>query len=256
MQIFNDGIVVSDICGGLGNAMFMYIVGKSVANRYNMEFKYDISEPRKDYLEWYKQFWFLTKEEKFQLEPTNFFKIYENQIRNVLIDFEKFLTHGHFDYWYLKGYWQNDDFFDAELCQKVFGITDDCKKRILDKYGDFSDRVHVCVRRGDFIQLNWSMDFQWYDNVLKKYFPGRKLVINSDDIEWCKDKFKQYDAIYIDNSDVVETMYAGTLCKDHVIADSSFAWWQAYLSDYNQVVCPDGWSAAVRKWKTEPKILG
>ena len=247
-------LLISDICGGLGNAMFMYIVGKSIAAKYNYEFKYFISEPRYTFLHnWYPYFWFLNENERIYDIPQDTTIIDENITINIYHQFDDIQSMLHTNNVLLHGYWQDNKLFDDKLCREIFNIPTNINDSLLNKYGTYSDMVHVCVRRGDYVSLGIDLPFSWYDNAIKHYFPHRKLVITSDDIDWCKHHFNEYDVKYIDNSDFIEQMWAGTLCKDHVIADSSFGWWQAYLSDANKVVCPTGWRAAVDGWRTEDK---
>ena len=32
-----------------------------------------------------------------------------------------------------------------------------------------------------------------------------------------------------------------TMCKGHIIANSSFSWWGAWLADSMKVIAPSGW---------------
>ena len=72
-------------------------------------------------------------------------------------------------------------------------------------------------------------------------FPNRKFIVFSDDIEWCvnQEMFKNCD--FSDRSEKEDfTLMAS--CDGHIIANSTFSWWAAYLGK-GRVVAPKEWYA-------------
>jgi hypothetical protein len=79
--------------------------------------------------------------------------------------------------------------------------------------------------------------------------PETTFFIFSDDIEWCIDQFEHSSQIVFISAhsslnkvsqDVVEFNLMQT-CDVHIISNSTFSWWAAYLADSSTVVAPDTW---------------
>jgi len=112
------------------------------------------------------------------------------------------------------------------------------------KEGENYPVVSIHFRRGDYLEvssLNLTLDY--YNeaiNIFLEKFPYFKLLVFSDDIEWCKEVLVG-DNIYFSegNSNYVD-MCMMTLCDHNIVANSSFSWWGAYLntSADKVVVCP------------------
>ena len=56
-----------------------------------------------------------------------------------------------------------------------------------------------------------------------------KYLIFSDDIEWCKQNFIGDEFVFIDEKDYI-SLFLMSYCESHVIANSSFSWWGAWLN--------------------------
>lgn len=113
--------------------------------------------------------------------------------------------------------------------------------------------VGVVVRRGDFLaehnkNRHRVCDIEYYEESLK-YFDDRTILIFSDDIPWCKSQkiFQNRNSFFVDESLGV---YKGhfdlcllSMCHDFIIANSTFAWWGAWLSDNKdkKVIAPKKW---------------
>ena len=81
---------------------------------------------------------------------------------------------------------------------------------------------------------------------LKNIGPPQNLFVFSDDIEWCKEqKWLQLPGvIFIDEKDEVKSlamMVSST--GGAILANSTFSWWAAILSDTPYVVYPTKWIA-------------
>lgn len=82
------------------------------------------------------------------------------------------------------------------------------------------------------------MKTHYYGEAIDQ-FPQRKFLIFSDDMEYCKANF-QGELFGFDESETdLEAFNKYASCADHIIANSSWSWWGAYLSkNGGKVVAP------------------
>ncbi len=107
--------------------------------------------------------------------------------------------------------------------------------------------VSIHVRRGDYVgnpfytQL-WETGY--YIDAINE-FPGRKFLVFSDDIEFCKRYFEGDRFAFDDSANGLEAFNRMSSCESHIISNSSYSWWSAYLSPSltKKVVAP-----TVDKW--------
>ena len=69
------------------------------------------------------------------------------------------------------------------------------------------------------------------------------FYVFSNDISWVRVNLKIPNAVYVTHNqgaDSWQDMYLMSKCKHHIIANSTFSWWGAYLNRDKQklVVCP------------------
>ena len=104
--------------------------------------------------------------------------------------------------------------------------------------------ISLHVRRGDYLQvssLNLTLDY--YNEAISVFlerFPYFKVLVFSDDIEWCKQYIVGENVFYSENNSNYVDMCMMTLCDHNIIANSTFSWWGAYLNQNPDkiVVCP------------------
>jgi hypothetical protein len=103
------------------------------------------------------------------------------------------------------------------------------------------DRVAIHVRRGDYVNNLFYVDLMGtsYYKEAMAMFPDGKFLVFSDDISWCmkQEIFKDCEFSYRDEISDFNLM-AG--CKGIIMANSSYSWWAAYLSNA-RVVAPSEW---------------
>jgi hypothetical protein len=157
----------------------------------------------------------------------------------------------------LFGYFQLPGYFDsiaASLRKELFdlfnlgsGISEESRTML-----DTPDSVAVHVRRGDYLAIP---DFQvcsrqYYMrcmNQIRKSHPAARFHIFSDDISWCAEQFTDDDVMIMDSAcasdNPLHDLHLMSLCSHHIIANSSYSWWAAWLakSDNQSVFMPDSW---------------
>lgn len=148
-----------------------------------------------------------------------------------------------FDRIKLSGYFQSEKYFDETLVREVFTPRKDLIRYLREKY-DLNNSVSVHVRRGDYLGLQdyhpvQNMDY--YQEAFS-YFQDSKFYVFSDDIDWCKNNFKG-NFVFIDKQDDYLDMFLMSLCNHHIIANSSFSWWGAWLNKNKdkRVIMPKKW---------------
>lgn len=118
--------------------------------------------------------------------------------------------------------------------------------------------VAVHFRRGDYMHPNNINYFgvcplSYYEKAVERVLeviPKAHFFIFSDDIEWVRANFKcanQPRITYIEHNPSEPNytdMYLMTLCRGHIIANSTFSFWGAYLSERSKItIYPDRWFA-------------
>lgn len=132
-------------------------------------------------------------------------------------------------------YYQDPKFFQE--------VADDIKQIFRQDIYAKTDMVAIHVRRGDYVGHHFYVDLsstEYYRKAME-LFPDKDFIVFSDDIEWCKEQeiFKDCDFSY---GDEIEDMNLMASCTGHIIANSSFSWWGAFISPYTEkVVAPRDW---------------
>lgn len=125
--------------------------------------------------------------------------------------------------------------------------------------------ISVHIRRGDYLLSENKNNFgicpiSYYQeaiNYVNQSIPNATYFIFSDDIKWCKDNLPFTKAIYVDlptdTPDFV-SLYLMTKCKGHIIANSTFSFWGAFIAKKQEIcIYPKRWFAN-KEWTT-PKIF-
>lgn len=133
---------------------------------------------------------------------------------------------------------QNIPYFNNGTCltgffqsEKYFKHCEEDIKRYfkLNIKEGFDECVSIHVRRGDYVR--YSTDFppitMDYIHQAMERFPDRKFLVFSDDVEWCK-RMMPYNCEFPMGDEYYDLSLMAS-CGDHIIANSTFSWWGAWL---------------------------
>lgn len=155
---------------------------------------------------------------------------------------------------YYSGYWQDKKYFE-HLPKPIFQQINlsDRNKEIVELINSCNS-VSIHVRRGDYLsqemvaKMGNICTLDYYKNaieLIKRKISNPVFFVFSDDIEWVKKNLLADNMHLIDwnsgNNSFID-MFLMSECKAHVIANSSFSYWGAYMSKINIVtVYPHIW---------------
>ncbi len=279
-------MIVSDITGGLGNQMFQYAVGYALAKKNAVSYKVDISHLTKDYQRVSKvvvprEYQLNLFQVSASILPT--LNIREkNMLQKALGRAYRYWKMGSllktkfirdqspWEYQsdlmqqkgniYLCGFWQSWKYFDSYRndIRKEFRIRENILSKETQKLiQNDSNTVGIHIRRGDYrLCDNWLIDASFYTRALKllkeKYGENLEILVFCDETGFAEKIFQgekniQYITASKKFSDFEEfAILSG--CKHHIISNSTFSWWAAYLGEQQgtEVIAP-----VFRQWKNE-----
>lgn len=185
-----------------------------------------------------------------------------------------FVVEPHFHHWqglenvsnaaYLAGYWQSPRYFleheseireDFTFKQSLSGPNCSLAEKITSTHS-----VSLHVRRGDYVSNTKSFakhgvcSLDYYRRAIgrmNKVNSSAVFYIFSDDLEWVR---KNLDltgqCVFVDHNQNTKSyidMQLMSLCQHHIIANSSFSWWGAWLnpSPVKIVLAPRQWFADI-----------
>jgi hypothetical protein len=202
--------------GRLGNQMFQIASTAGIA----IKNKTDYAFPAWNYSQYFKGEFPILPDLNFQTY-TETSPYYEDIVLDNSIN------------WNLEGYFQSWKYFDH------------CKELILDLF-DFErkpvDAVAIHVRRGDYLNLQHThpiLEMEYYRSAME-HFLGEHFTVFSDDIQWCIDNLPKQNVEYSTNSTInpIEDFKHMSSHRGFIIANSSFSFWAAYLSQSKDVIAP------------------
>lgn len=279
-------MIIVRLCGGLGNQMFQYAAGRGLAlsrgepllldldwfhgssgsstsRRYELH-RYPIAAHVASPVErlsirlrasrlgarhaWLRRGWAVHCEAGFDHDPS------VHRLK------------GHI---YLDGYWQSPRYFEhaAEAVRAELWPTHPVGARdgaVLNLIRE-GPAVSVHVRRGDYVSnvsasaLHGTCTPEYFEQacrIVTSRVQGLRFFVFSDDVVWSRATLRfPGPTTFVDHNGpeaAFQDMRLMALCDHHVIANSSFSWWGAWLGANPQriVVAPQQWFADGRSTST------
>jgi len=271
-------VITTTLIGGLGNQLFQYAAGRSLAIFLDTKLIIDKTELNKENIKTTKRFYEL---DKFNVKEVTVDDKFEKPLSKILNKFtflnkkykekDKSFDHNFFslkDGVILYGYWQNPKYFESisrELVEDLLPVNE-----LSDKYLSIEqlilkeNAVAVHIRRGDYVtkksaaKYHGTLPMSYYYSAFEYinsniYMPH--YYIFSDDPEWSLLNLNTGNSkvTFINSNNKAnawEDLMLMKRCKHHIIANSSFSWWGAWLAEHGEdfeynrriVIAPKNWN--------------
>lgn len=135
----------------------------------------------------------------------------------------------------LDGYMQSEKYFKhcADLIRYYFKFN-------FTEVTMPNNAVVVHVRLGDYKKssVHPVCPTDYYYRASKQMPKGSRYYIFSDEPDEARKLFPDFELIY---NDPMKDLYLMTKFNRHIIANSSFSWWGAWLAESKQVIAPSKW---------------
>jgi len=283
-------LIITKLMGGLSNQMFQYAAGRNLAHRLHGELKLDLSWFEKDDLRNYAlgafniEEGFATAPEIKKLtvgQPRPFERLTNRLRRKSRKPPPTYVTEMHFHFdphilnlsssVYLEGYWQCERYFFeiATLLRHEFTVKVPQKgqNKRMAEHIDSCNSVSIHVRRGDYVsdpdinRVHGTCSLQYYQRCVESMLervPSPHFFVFSDDPDWVRGNLRLPAPLIIvdhNKNEDYEDLRLMSQCKHHIIANSSFSWWGAWLSSNKNkiVLSPKQWFA-LQKYNTKDLI--
>lgn len=280
-----DGAISRDsitavIFGGLGNQMFQYAAACALSLRCRAPLYLDTGHFRRaDNTRAFQLSLFPRLMQRVSgitdFPPTLFRRVWKRLRR--LLPCSPEVHEPHFAYWpeferlnppaILFGYWQSEKYFAGVQAEIRHDFTfpplpDGPAQELAARIADAPEAVSVHIRRGDYVSNPQAQAF--HGNLQQDYYRAAlnrimetcgpaTLFLFSDDPQWVQDNFDRCGhAAFVVDLAMPEAphhdMHLMSLCKHHIIANSSFSWWGAWLGQRQ------GLTFAPRRWFADESV--
>ncbi len=273
-------MIVVQLQGGLGNQMFQYAFGKALSMRYGEELQLDISFLEKKATQYTQRNFELNVFSVLdKIANTNLIRSFEDaesshplyRIKRKFIQ-PRYHTSREkvFSYHPIElpdvsfkrfiGFWQSEKYFlpiQNEI-RNIFSFSFDESKlnlEVLQKMKQY-DSISIHIRRGDYVTnsaasaFHGTCDLDYYKNgilEISRDLLSPAVFVFSDDPEWVQKNINfSIPTFYVNHNQGKESyLDIGLMskCAHHIIANSSFSWWGAWLNTFpaKKVIAPKKW---------------
>jgi len=168
---------------------------------------------------------------------------------------------------YLSGFWQSEKYFAdiGQIIRREFTPRD---SRAVEsatnlirslKQDNSKPIVSLHVRRGDLayayerlgapkLVYGAPIGMEYISRAMARFQSDSRFLVFSDsaeDIEWCRKNIHRKTLFFSEERSAIEDLVLMSLCDHHIIANSSFSWWAAWLDEKpgKCVIAPRNWFA-------------
>ena len=253
--------------GGLGNQMFIYAmylkmktifpdvrIDLSDMVHYQVHYGYEMNKvfhlPRTEFC--------INRSLKKIIEFLLFKTILERKQGGSLVPYTRKY---HWPWIYFKGFYQSEKYFagiEKEVREAfVFDIRRASRRslRAMQEIKADPHAVSIHVRRGDYLlEKHWKAlgcicQSSYYLNALaelEKRVKHPHYYVFSEDLNWVRQNLPLTKAEFIDwnkGEDSWQDMMLMSHCRHHIICNSTFSWWGAWLNprENKTVIMPERW---------------
>lgn len=264
--------------GGIGNQLFIYTAARALAQRLGTEVVLNTSKGFVIDFRYHRTFELAPFQLSYLTDPIltfdyrgsgkvqelsrrigrNFFRpgyVYlKDNTDNTSVDdrFFKIKSKNVF----LEGFWQSPMYFQEyeQLIRQDLSFPADLELKLKDKIGiikDCSARTHVCmgVRRyqecvdlGRLVRIDEDYYLKAMDYVSKYTENTPMFHIYTQDVDWVKKHIVEktdFDIVIEQERSTIEDLCLMSKYHYHIISNSTFYWWGAWLADGKMVVTTD-----------------
>lgn len=130
----------------------------------------------------------------------------------------------------------------TDAIREAFTLTSEMSglnKTYYERFSNTASSVSIHVRRTDYLSASNGapvLDPSYYEraiHTIRQRVEDPLWVIFSDDMPWCKEAFARLsNVVYVEgNADAPWfDIHLIAACRHHIIANSTFSWWGAFLS--------------------------
>jgi len=266
-------MIIVRLKGGLGNQLFQYAAGRRLAQHHKTILKIDISIFESYKVHEYSLGVFNIQENIASADEIGSLTARDKGIKNLILRIfgkpRARINENHFhfdrrilslpDNVYLDGYWQSEKYFSGifDIIKSEFTVKAPQVGRNKEISGMIysAESVSLHIRRGTYLKPPYNYTHgicppeYYYSGI--KYLESKikhpHFFVFSDDPQWARDNLKlSYPVSYVDNNSAgkgYEDLRLMSQCKYHIIANSTFSWWGAWLSNYpgKIIIAPKRW---------------
>jgi hypothetical protein len=263
-------MIIVRLCGGLGNQLFQYAVGKQLSVQTNLPLKLDVSWVQLPDMRQYRLNFYNIQEPIATPDEVNAFvglyesnSLYARLYRKLQSKLPKrkrryFQESGFWAYEselmritgsvFLEGFWQHHAYFEElhpEVLQAIRLREPYTAERypVLDEIKQNEGSVSLHIRRGDYVSDPYNLSFfgvmslnyyQQAARLLQEKVRQPTFYIFSDDLNWAREHLKlEAPMVFVDIANGQKEyleLEAMSQCRHNIIANSSFSWWGAFLN--------------------------
>lgn len=268
-------MIITRIVGGLGNQMFQYAVGRALSIASGQEFKLDLTEMNRYKLRPLQLDQFnikgaIAREDEVPARPrkslvgrivtavTNKSRIPQVVEKSSAFDPSILQLRGPV---HLSGYWQTEKYFSdhADIIRQDFSLKQPFsaeRQAIHAAIQEAGSPISVHVRRGDYVtnptanSIHGTCEPEWYQMAMERMrqsINAPTFFVFSDDPQWARANLPSVERMVFvepqsDGRDG-EDIHLMAACHSHIIANSTFSWWGAWLNPRQDkhVIAPAQW---------------